>query len=382
MAKSLRVLIVEDSESDTLLLVRQLRKGGYDPVFKRVETPEAMADALGADVWDVILSDYSLPRFNGSEALATLRVRKLDIPFIVVSGAMGEEVAVSMMRAGAHDYLLKDNLSRLVPAVEREIGAAKDRAEHRRVEAERERDRKVAADRERLALVGELAAGVAHEFRNPLHGILNYITILQTNESLDDAAQEDIAMIQEGLQRMEEISRRMLRFTRDDVGPKARTSLDSIIEDAMSFIKGRANSAGVEMRSKVSPGAPSHVIVDGERIAEALLNLLKNAIDASPRRTVVEVDVPSVSATSNDVEIRVTDEGPGVPVEIQERVFDAFFTTKAIGRGSGLGLALARRIAEHHGGTVELARDVPGGTTFVLRFQVVPKESGEGDYAI
>jgi len=119
--EQLRVLIIEDSEDDTLLLLRELRRGGYVPVFERVQTAEKMRSTLFKNQWDIIISDYTLPNFNGLAALNILRESGLDLPFIIVSGNIGEDIAVGAMKAGAHDYILKGNLTRLVPAVEREI---------------------------------------------------------------------------------------------------------------------------------------------------------------------------------------------------------------------------------------------------------------------
>lgn len=134
--ESLRVLLVEDSEDDAALTLRQLKKGGYEPSYKRVDTTEGMRAALEARDWDIILSDYTMPEFSGPAALALLRSMDLDLPFIVISGAMGEESAVELMRAGAHDYIMKDNLVRLVPAIERELREAEVRRARQRAEAD------------------------------------------------------------------------------------------------------------------------------------------------------------------------------------------------------------------------------------------------------
>ncbi|MBI5746999.1 MAG: EAL domain-containing protein [Nitrospirae bacterium] len=127
MGIPLRVLIVEDSEDDKELVLRELRRGGYDPVHERVDTSEAMGMALDQQTWDIIISDYSMPNFNARAALEVLKARALDIPFIIVSGTIGEETAVAAMKAGANDYLMKGNLARLVPAIERELRDAEVR---------------------------------------------------------------------------------------------------------------------------------------------------------------------------------------------------------------------------------------------------------------
>lgn len=132
MGIPVQVLIVEDSEDDALLLLRELRRGGYDPTFERVETEEAMAVALDRQHWEVVIADYIMPRFSGPTALHLYKERNLDIPFIVVSGKVSEERAVEALKAGAHDFVNKNNLSRLVPAIQRELRDAGIRKEHRK----------------------------------------------------------------------------------------------------------------------------------------------------------------------------------------------------------------------------------------------------------
>ncbi len=134
MTPPLRVLIVEDSEDDMLLMLRELRRGGYAVDFLRVETAAAMQSALNEQSWDIVIADYSLPSFSAPKALQLLQSLKLDLPFIIVSGKIGEEIAVAAMKAGAHDYLIKGNLVRLVPAVERELREATERQKRHRAE--------------------------------------------------------------------------------------------------------------------------------------------------------------------------------------------------------------------------------------------------------
>jgi PAS domain S-box-containing protein len=134
MNKTLRVLHVEDSEQDVALLTRYLSRAGYELISDRVDTLETMKAALEAHEWDVILCDYSMPHFNGLKALELLKETKLDIPFIIISGTVGEATAVEAMRAGAHDYLMKDNLVRLAPTIERELHEAENRRAWRQAE--------------------------------------------------------------------------------------------------------------------------------------------------------------------------------------------------------------------------------------------------------
>ncbi|HTQ51371.1 MAG TPA: PAS domain S-box protein [Candidatus Acidoferrales bacterium] len=134
MIKLLHVLFVEDSENDLKLLLEELHQKGYEAVYERVQTPTELTSALDRHPWDVVLSDYALPRFSGPDALKLLREKGLDVPFIVVSGTYGEEAAVDMMKAGANDYIVKNNLSRLVPAIERELEAAQTRRARARAE--------------------------------------------------------------------------------------------------------------------------------------------------------------------------------------------------------------------------------------------------------
>src|SRR6266496_6120997 len=130
--RTLRVLNVEDSERDVSLLRRHLSRSGYELISERVETPETMRAALETQEWDVILCDYSMPHVNAVSALALLKEIELDIPFIIISGTIGEELAVEAMRAGANDYLMKDSLARLAPTIEREMHDAENRRARRR----------------------------------------------------------------------------------------------------------------------------------------------------------------------------------------------------------------------------------------------------------
>ncbi len=156
MGKSLHVLIVEDSQDDALLLVHELKQGGYEPLHERVDSAEAMHAALQEKPWDIILCDYDIHGFNGLAALEIMKESEIDIPFIIVSGMIGEEMAAEAMETGAHDYIMKGARQRLVPAITRELREAEVRQERRRTE---ERYRQ---SEEKFRLVVESAPGAVY----------------------------------------------------------------------------------------------------------------------------------------------------------------------------------------------------------------------------
>jgi len=142
MRKPLSVLIVEDSEDDALLLVRQLRDGGFEPTFERVDTAEEMSAALDSQAWDIVITDYMMPRFSGEASLKLLKSKRLDLPIIVMSGKIGEETAAEIIKAGAKNYIAKGNTARLIPVINRELREAEMRRERKRAEKEVERLRR------------------------------------------------------------------------------------------------------------------------------------------------------------------------------------------------------------------------------------------------
>jgi two-component system cell cycle sensor histidine kinase/response regulator CckA len=154
-----RVLLVEDNEDDAILVVNRLKRDGLTASFERVETAEAFAALLRDDPPDVVISDHNMPLFSADAALTLLRESNVDVPFILVSGEVGEETASALMKAGAHDFVLKDRLARLVPAIQRELREAAERAERRRIQAD------LAASEERFRLLAEHAVDVIFSYR-------------------------------------------------------------------------------------------------------------------------------------------------------------------------------------------------------------------------
>ncbi len=249
------------------------------------------------------------------------------------------------------------------------VAIALDISERHRAEEARQQAERIASARERLALMGELSAGVAHEFRNPLHGVLNCIDLLRPYQYHDDSIPEILDLAEEGLRRMDSISGRLLRLSRPESGQRVPTDLEQVVDGTFAFVQARAGKERIELRKAISPEEPM-AYVDGERISEVLLNLLNNSLDASPTDSVITVSIDPDPDSSNTIELRVKDQGSGIPPETAARMFDPFFTTKPIGKGSGLGMALVRKIIENHGGTVMLEETDGPGATILIRLPI------------
>ena len=368
VSKRLRVLLIEDRSDDEELIMMELENGGYDVVHQRVETDVGMATALNRETWDIILSDYALPRFSGPEALALLRAQGLDIPFILVSGTVGEEAAVAVMRSGANDYVFKGSLGRLCPAVDRELREVEIRLERRKMQ-----EQLLISDR--MASVGTLAAGVAHEINNPLASVVaNLELVTRDLTGLSDNLQirdrlaevfEELRDAKEGADRLRHIVRDLKIFSRstdeEHRGPvDVRQVLESSLRMAWNEIRHRARLI------KEYADVPS-VDANEARLGQVFLNLVVNAAQAI-REGNSEQNVVHVSTAMDDesgrIAVEISDSGTGIPPENLSRIFDAFFTTKPIGEGTGLGLSICHRIVAGLGGEITVESQVGRGTTF------------------
>jgi response regulator RpfG family c-di-GMP phosphodiesterase len=193
MEQYLRILFIEDSEDDRQLVLRELKRNDMEIVSERVETADAMRKALADQEWDLVISDYSMPSFNAPEALSVLQASDVDLPFIIISGTIGEETAVAALKAGAHDFLVKGNLARLIPAIQRELRDARIRREHRQAEESLREKERLVSEAQRIGHVGSWSYDIAsdtfqysdemyrlldvspEEFKHSLDGFLNLV---------------------------------------------------------------------------------------------------------------------------------------------------------------------------------------------------------------
>jgi signal transduction histidine kinase len=367
--KPLRLLLVEDSDDDADLVVHELTRGGYEPSVHRVQIRDEFRAAVESGAWDVIVSDHSLPTYDGMTALADLQSSGKDIPFILVSGTIGEAVAVSAMKAGAQDYVLKGDLTRLPVAVEREL-----REKAVRVEQARMREQLVIS--ERMASAGTLAAGVAHEINNPLAVAMANVEftadlVAQLAKNFHDAddgrglsaLDAPLRDAQEALERIRDIVRDVKLFSRPSEETTGAVDLQRVIDSA-------SRMAWNEIRHRarlVKDYRPAPLVNANEsRLGQVLLNLIVNAAQAMPEGHADRNELRVVTRTGDDgsAVIEVADTGAGISQQNLERIFDPFFTTKPVGIGTGLGLSICRRIVSQLGGTIEVDSEVGRGSLF------------------
>ena len=239
---------------------------------------------------------------------------------------------------------------------------------YRRAEEARLAHERIALTRERLARVGELASGVANLVRNPLQGVLGCMDILE--ENLADAGEHDVgqplALMREGLMRIGKVTERLLTLTQNVSCRRRRTDVFGCLDEVRGIIGDAAAQKSVKLDFDV--GAECQAEVDPDRFVEAVANVVGNAIDASGKGGTVTLRARTPPDTEDGLRVEVEDTGEGIPVEVQAQVFDAFFSTKPVGKGSGLGLSITRRILEEHGGTVELSSELGRGTKITLHF--------------
>jgi PAS domain S-box-containing protein len=497
VAESLAVLVVEDSEDDAALLARELRRGGFAATVERVETADEMRAALERRTWNIVIADYTLPKFGAPAALALLREHGLDLPFIIVSGTIGEEIAVSAMKAGAHDYFMKGNLARLVPAIQRELREAAERrrsaqveealarerdyshllleganalvigldpdgritlfnraaelltgyrrddvrgrgwfdvfvprerladvtrefhrlraggdpadfenpiitaageerviawrnvvlreggavtgtlsfgvdiTDRKRAEAERVALEQLARRSEKLAALGTLAAGLAHELNNPIGIMTSRIELMLLDDdanALPSPVREDLAVLHRNAQRVARIASGLLSFARQSSGERMPVDLNHVVQETLLLAERQMTKQGIAVETRLAQGLPP-ILGDANTLQQVLLNLVTNAWDAVERDGAVTIETTVAATVPPSVRLVVSDTGRGIDPEVLPRIFDPFFSTKPT--GTGLGLSITDGIVREHGGTIDV-ESLPGrGTRFVLTFPAV-----------
>ena len=367
----LRVLMVEDSDEDTELVIRELRLGGYDVCFERVDTPLAMSATLENRVWDVVICDFSLPHFTGPDALRLLRERNPDTPFIYVSGMIGEETAIAALKQGAHDYVMKGNLKRLLPAIQSELKEVARRCEKAQLERQRRQQ-------ERFEAIGRLAGGVAHDFNNLIGAILGWAELGQREARNGSGLQDRFRQILNQAERAAGLTAQLLAFARRQVLQAVKLDVNKSVSEMRTFLE-----SGMEENIEFKIILDPHLDVieaDPSQLGQITMNLCINARASMPAggRLIVEThnvqldkefcDRNSASRPGRYVVLVISDTGIGMKAATVDRLFEPFFTNEDLDKGKGLGLATVYGIVKQHGGFLNVCSEVGKGTTFRVYF--------------
>lgn len=352
----LRILLVEDSPEDAELMCGQMLDAGLEASFERVETAAELRDALLRFAPDIVLSDLAMPGFSGNQALEIVRGWHPDVPFIFVSGTIGEENAVAALHQGANDYIIKHQPARLPSAVARAVREARGTIDRQRVEAELMRA-------QRLESLSLLAAGLSHDLRNILQPLLIMPELLKART--DDPQLHHLAdVIAECGRRGHEMAESMLSFVRGSRTPSERIQIAHLFE-AMELLLRSTLPARVSLHLEVDDPALA-VDANYTELQQVLLNLALNAIQAMPnggRLTLRAMADPDAHG-QDWLHISVTDEGVGMSAEVLSHLFNPFFTTKA--NGTGLGLMSCKRIIEGAHGSIRVDSTPGVGSRFDL----------------
>ncbi|HEV2468265.1 MAG TPA: ATP-binding protein [Candidatus Sulfotelmatobacter sp.] len=364
----IRLLMIEDSEDDAALILRELRRGGFEPQFKRVDSAESMRAALDEDNWDIVVCDYSMPHFSGKDALKLLRDTGSDIPFIFVSGTIGEDTAVAALKEGAQDYVMKGHLKRLVPAIMREMKEAEHQRQRRQLEREVQQLQKFES-------IGRLAGGIAHDFNNALGIISGFAEMGSEYASPESPIRDALDKIKDQAKRSAGLTAQLLAFASRQVLQPRRLDLNTLVTETAGLLRG-AIGRHIEINLRLAPEVHP-ILADPTQIEQVLMNLSINARDVMPKGGTITIKTENVDLKENDparhpasckpgsyVLLEVTDTGSGIDAATLDHIFEPFFTTKEAGKGTGLGLSTVYGIVNQHGGVVTVETTVGKGTTF------------------
>jgi signal transduction histidine kinase len=379
MGQALKVVCIGDAGSDAL--VSELRRGGFSPEITVVGDAVQLSDALMAGP-DVVISDAKAGEFGALQALRQIQDLRLDLPLIVVSGRMRDGEVLTVLKAGAADYLTRSNLMRLNAAVEREIRSVKSRREGIRLEEQFRQAQKMEA-------VGRLAGGVAHDFNNLLTVITGYSDLLLSGRDLKESQRTALEEIRRSAERGGALTHQLLAFSRRQPMETRTVHINGLVVQIEKMLR-RLIGEDIELIT-VAGAASDTVVADPGRLEQVIMNLVVNARDAMPKggKLTIETGTEQFNeafsaqqmgvAPGPFVVIAITDTGIGMDQDTQSHLFEPFFTTKHPGRGTGLGLATAYGIIRQTGGAIRIQSELGVGTVARIYLPASPEQEATPD---
>ena len=373
----LRALLLEDNEDDARLLQRHLKLGGYELDYERVETGDAFESALDHGGWDIVFADYVLPGYSGLDGLKAVQQRELDLPFIVVSGKIGEDTAVEAMKAGAHDYVMKSNLARLAAAVERELREATRRHDRRRAQKQLAlqsialSERTLELERSNRELE-EFAYIASHDLSAPLRVIAGHIGLFihRHGDSVDDSAKLLLESALRGTERMQRLIDDLLLYSL--ASRNALELADVATAEMMRDVIEDFSTEIAVTKADVEVGEMPHINSVYAPLSQVLHNLVGNSLKfANGKPPHIEISAAKLDACW---QFSVCDNGMGIEprhVETAFRMFQRLHGAKY--PGTGMGLAISKRIVERLGGDLWHEPAPLGGSIFCL---TIPDNEG------
>jgi signal transduction histidine kinase len=368
----LKILVIEDSAHDAELIIRKVKKSFQNIHWMRVETADEMRAALTNNDWHIVVSDYRLPGFDGMAALDILKQHNPEIPFIVVSGAIGEDTALSLVKAGASDYLFKDHLTRLPHAIERELRDARQLKKH---EGDLEQLNVQLMQAQKMESVGRLAGGVAHDFNNMLGVILGHSEMAMDLIEENHPIQEDLQQIFNTAKRAANLTRQLLAFAQKQVISPQILDLNETIVSVMKMLQ-RLVGENINIVWKPETNLWKTKI-DPAQIDQILANLAANSRDATTGSGTITIETRNLMQTEKAgldtrpehiaedyILLSFADTGCGMDQSIIEHLFEPFFTTKEQGKGTGLGLSTIYGIVKQNHGFICVDSSPQNGTVF------------------
>lgn len=357
MTKDIRVIIIEDSKASLNYEVAQLKKSGFNVNYQQVENAEELRKTLNCGTWDIVLSDHVMPSFSSIEALQILNETNLDIPFIIVSGQIGEEVAVEAMRAGCRDYIMKDKLARLGPVVQRELDELNARIERKKVEEDM-KNLLIKAKEEAEAAneaKSNFLANMSHEIRTPLNGIIGMIELTLMGDMLNNEQRENLLIAKNSAYSLINIVNAILDFSKSEAGKMELKEIDfnlkELVYKVIKTYTYDARRKGIYLEYNDFNEIPDLLYGDFGKLEQILNNLISNAIKFTQQgKVLLTVEKKFISEEIIVLKFSIKDTGIGINETDMNLLFKSFSQlNNSYSRecsGTGLGLALSKQLVE------------------------------------